>query len=239
MRQAVIAALVAFGIAALAGEGIELEPRVRVPGEPPTLAVSEALLKALGMTADDIQAVVERVKELNAQRQGLFKAVEEAKKELAAAQKKADDAAAALSRQETALHDFIRERLPQDQKTDYAVRVQLQPVIDWLNLTTDQVTQLIAKQKELLANDPRPKLAAASEAVRTRTEPLTADQRKAHIELLKQAAAFNQTWLANIESVLTDEQKQTWRTRFRRTSFSVDLGAAPAPAPPAAPAAKE
>lgn len=230
MRRVMLAALVALGLCALAGESIQVEPRVRVPGERPTLSVAESLLEALKMSPDDVKAVKAEVERLNAERPALFKAVEEAKAELRAAQKKVDDAVAALARQEAALNDFIRQRLPADQQADYAVRVQLQPVIDWLKLTSDQVNQLVAKQKELLANDPRERLAKASQAMATRTEPLTPEERKQHIELLKSAAAFNQAWLSNIESVLTDEQKQVWRARYRRTAFPVE-GLAPAPAP--------
>lgn len=221
-----LVACLSLGLNALAGEAIQIEPRVRVPGEKPTLAVSESLLESLRMAPDDIAAVKKEVERLNGERQALFRAVEVARNELRAAQKKVDDATAALARQEAALAEFIRQRLPADQQGDYAVREQLQPVVDWLRLTPEQANRLVAKQKELLANDPRARLAAASQAMAARTEPLSPDERRQHVELLKSAAAFNQAWLTNIESVLTDEQKQLWRTRYRRTAFPIE-GLAP------------
>ena len=52
-------------------------------------------------------------------------------------------------------------------------------------------------------------------------QPMTSDERKQHIDLLKSAADFNQKWLANIESVLNDEQKKLWRIKYRRTLHPV------------------
>ncbi len=236
MRVALVAALAALGLAAAAGEAIEVEASmgVRVPGESPTLSVSETALTALGMRGDDLEAVRKELARLNAERAALFKAVAEARNELRAAQKKVDDAVAALARQEEALHKFVCDRLPQEHVADYAVRRQLQPVIDWLKLSDDQASQLLAKQKELLSNDPRPEAAKASAEMAARTEPLTVDQRKAHIELLRRCDAFNKSWLNNIEAVLTEEQKQVWRARYRRAAFPAE----PIPAP-AAPAPNE
>jgi len=229
MRLVVLALMAAAGLVAYAVEPIEIEPRVRVPGERPKLTVSESLLQALDMSPDDIKAVKAEVERLNAQRATLMKAVEDAQAELRAAQRKVDEAVAALKKQEQDLAKFIRARLAQDRAAEYDVRMRLQPVVDWLKLTEDQVSQLVAKQTALLANDPRPRLAQETDAILSRTEPLTAEQRKQHIQLLRECKAFEDRWLANIESVLTPEQKQAWRARYRRTGLPIGGGAAPAP----------
>ncbi len=230
MRVWLLAVVAAFGLSALAQEGELLAPRIRVPGEKAIktkLDVSTAYLEKLGMLADDIEAVKAAVAKLNAQRAELLKQLKTAQQEVAAAKRKVASIVAQLESQEKTLANYIQERLPADKRADYPIRAQLQPVIDWLDLTEDQVQQLIAKQKELLANDPRPELKqkARELAERPAGQPLTAEERKAHIALLKRLADFNQKWLANIESVLTDEQKRVWRTRFRRTMFSVGTGA--------------
>ncbi|HPD13397.1 MAG TPA: hypothetical protein PLE19_00510 [Planctomycetota bacterium] len=233
MRFVLLAVLAAFGLAAYGAEPVELEPRVRVPAGSPVITVSENLLKGLGMSPDDVKAVKDEVARLNEARGALLEKVAEAKKALQAAQKGVDDAVAALGSQEAALHKFIRDRLAQDRAAEYDVRLQVQPVVDWLKLNEDQVSQLVAKQAKLLAEDPRPALEQATAAFQNRPKPKTeeehkeyAELRKKYTETLKKYATFNQTWLANIESVLTDEQKQTWRTRYRRAA--VGEGAAPA-----------
>jgi len=242
MRYAVLAALVALALPASAGEAIEVEPRVRVPGESPTLTVSESLLKALSMSPDDVKAVHKETERLNGERKKLFKAAGTAKKGLLAAQQEVDKATAALAQQEADLNGFIRQRLAQDQQAEYAVRRQLQPVVDWLKLTNEQVTQLVAKQKDMVDKEQklRKELEDQLKALQAREAPAKpedhkkyADDRKAYTDRLREYAALTQAWLTNVESVLTDEQKQTWRSRYRRTAYPVEgLGpAAPAPAP--------
>jgi len=236
MRHAIVAALVALGLSAYAQEGELLAPRIRVPGESAVdnqLTISATFLEGLGMTKDDLASVTDQVKKLNEKRADLIKQLADAKNELAAAQKKVNAAITDLDQQKTTLDEFIQQRLPADQRADYAVRSQLQPVIDWLKLTKEQADQLMAKERELLAKDPRAELSKAARALQARSagEPIPTDQRKQYIDLLKQVASFNQTWLSNIESVLTDEQKTVWRTRYRRTLYPIGIGgAAPAPA---------
>lgn len=232
MRGWSVAVVAGLGLSALAQEGGLLAPRVRVPGEKAIrteLKVSSAYLEKLGMLADDIEAVKAAVGKLNAQRAELAKRLRAAQAEVAAARRKVASIVGELESQEKTLINYIQERLPVDKRADFPVRAQLQGVIDWLELSDDQVRQLIAKQKELLANDPRAELKEKARALRERPpgQPLSAAERKAHIALLKRAAGFETTWLANIESVLTDAQKQVWRTRFRRTRYSVAPGAAP------------
>jgi len=230
MRSAGLVALVAFGLAAYAQEGELLAPRVRVPGESAIqkqLSVNTDFLRELEMVQDDIDSVKETVKKLNNQRAALLEQLDKARADLLAAQEKLNGVVAELGNQETVLHKYIQDRLGGDQRADYPVRVQLQPVIDWLKLTKEQVTDLVAKQRALLATDPRAQLAEAYRALKARPagQPLTTDQRKPHIDLLKKCADFNQTWLKNIESVLTtDEQKQLWNTRYRRTRYPLGGG---------------
>ena len=229
MRWLVLSVFVGLSLSAFAQEGELLAPRIRVPGEKAAkteLKVSSAYLEKLGMLADDIEAVKAQVAKLNSQRAELLKQLKAAQEELAEAKRKVASIAAQLHSQERTLENFIQERLPADKRADYPIRAQLQGVIDWLGLGEDQVQQLIAKQKELLANDPRAELRAKARELTERPagQPLTAEQRKEHIALLKRVAEFNQKWLANIESVLTDEQKRVWRTRFRRTMLPVGLG---------------
>ncbi|HUT32500.1 MAG TPA: hypothetical protein VNE39_03385 [Planctomycetota bacterium] len=237
MRHVMLAALVGLGSAAFAGEPAEI-PRVRVPGESPVLAISESLLVGLGMIDDDVKTVKKEAERLNGERAALFDAVKTARDKLQEAQGEVDKAVAALARQEKDLDAFIAKHLPMDRQAEYAARKQLQPVIDWLKLKDDQVSQLMTKQKELADSeraaraDMEDKLKAL-QALAAPKEPAEhkeyATVRKAYYEALKKCAAVNQTWLANIESVLTDEQKQVWRTRYRRTASPLDLGA-PAPA---------
>jgi len=231
MRWLVLSVVAGLSLSALAQEGELLAPRIRVPGEKAIkaeLRVSTAYLEKLGMLADDIEAVKAAVAKLNAQRAELIKQLKAAQQELADAKRKVASIASQLESQERTLENFIQKRLPADKSADYPIRAQLQGVIDWLGLSEDQVQQLIAKQKALLADDPRPQLRARARELTERPpgQPLSAQQRKEHIALLKRAAEFNQKWLANIESVLTDEQKQVWRTRFRRTALPVGLGGA-------------
>ena len=235
MRQVFLAALVALGAQAYAQQGELLPPRIRVPGESSVereLTVSPEFLESLGMTADDREAVKNKVKELNTERVALIKQLETDKAALKEAQEKVNSGIAAVGKQKAGLDQYIQERLPGNQRADYPIRVQLQPVIDWLKLSEPQVTDLIAKERQLLASDPR---ARQEEMARTfllqrATDKMTPEEHKAHIEqrktyttLLKEVAAFHQAWLTNIESVLTDEQKATWRTRYRRTAFPIGL----------------
>jgi len=235
MRHVFLAALVALGAQAYAQQGELLPPRIRVPGESSVereLTVSPEFLTSLGMTADDRDAVNSRVKELNTERVALIKQLETDKAALKEAQQKVNSGIAALAKQKAALDQYIQERLPGNQRADYPIRVQLQPVIDWLKLSEQQVTDLVAKQRDLLAQDPRPRQEemARTFALQRATDVMTPEEHKAHIDqrkaytaVLKEAAAFNQAWLTNIESVLTDEQKATWRTRYRRTAFPIGL----------------
>jgi len=230
MRYASFAVLAALAFGAYAQDNPEIAPRVRVPGESAIqreLAVTPAFLESIGMLQDDLASVQQTVKKLNDQRATLLEQLAKAQTDLKAAQKKVDDVIAELNSQKAILHKFIQDRLPGDQRADYPIRVQLQPVIDWLKLTSEQASELIAKQRELLAADPRAELAQASRGIQQRApgERMTADERKAHIELLKRCSDFNQTWLKNIESVLTtDEQKNAWKTRYRRTLYPLGSG---------------
>jgi len=222
MRQATFAVLIALAAWAQAAE--PLAPRVRVPGESEIkekLTVSDSSLTSLGMSPKELEEVKEEVKALNDARATLIQQLEDARKNLVAAQKKVNDSVAELAKQEATLRDAIQRRLPVKHRADYPIRSQLEGVIAWLKLTDDQVTQLIDKQKQLLASDPRAQLADAGRTLEARSGPLTAEQRKEYIDLLKSARTFNQQWLANIESVLDDEQKKTWQTRYRRTLHPV------------------
>jgi len=237
MRHVLLAALIGVGLTAFAGEALEI-PAIRMPAPSPTLAVSDSLLSGLGMLEDDVKKVKDEAARLNEQRSTLLKAFDDARKEVLAKQKELTDAMKALEAQDKALDDFVAARLPEDKKADYAVRRQLQPVIDWLKLKDDQVSQLLAKQKtqadtvaaaRKAAEDALAALRALGTPDSQEAHKAYADARKAYTTAIKNYSAATQTWLDNIESILTDEQKQVWRTRYRRTASPLDLGA-PAPA---------
>lgn len=236
MRHVLLAALIGVGLAAFAGEAIEV-PAIRMPAPSPTLSVSESFLTGLGMLKDDVDKVQAEVTRLNEQRASLLKTLAKAREELVAKQKDLGDALRALDDQEKALDAFVAGRLPVDKQGDYAVRKQLQPVIDWLRLKDDKAGELLTKQKAQADAVAKAREAAdaALKALRDLGTPETqeqhkayADARKAYTAAIRNYSAATQTWLDNVESVLTDEQKQVWRTRYRRTASPLDLVPPPA-----------
>ncbi|MBM4042428.1 MAG: hypothetical protein FJ290_28380 [Planctomycetes bacterium] len=239
MRHVLLAALIGLGLAAFAGEAVEV-PAIRVPAPSPKLSISESFLTGLGMLPDDVKKVEAEVARLNEQRASLLKKLDVARKDLLDKQKDLADALKALDDQEKALDAFVATHLPKDKEQDYTVRKQLQPVVDWLKLKDDKVAELLTKQKAQADTVAKAREAAEAAhkallALRDAGAPETKDQieaykkaRDAYTTAIKNYSAATQTWLDNIESVLTDEQKLVWRTRYRRTASPLDLVPPPA-----------
>jgi len=228
MRQALFAFLAVLGLVAYAQEGVEIAPRIRVPGEAAVakeLSISESFLTRLKMQADDIEAVKTALKDVNGKRPALLKALEDAHAAMRDAKKKQDVAVADLQKQEVTLQEEITRRLPDAERTRYPILARLQPVIDWLKLTDEQIDKVVTAQRDLLSKDPRQQLAEKVRELEARPagQAMDKEERGKYIKLLTDASNFNQTWLKNIESVLTDEQKKLWAARYRRTAAALSI----------------
>ena len=228
MRHLAAVLLAAFALNALAQEGEQTMPRVDLPGEKAVekrLAITDKQMDAWDLTGDDRDAVKAKVAELNKAREELIKQLLAARDEVKAAHKKLHGAVTALRQQEASLYAYIKPMLPADKKDDFELRVQLQPIIDWLDLSADQAADLVKARRELVGefggrdDNPAARLAEAAQA------EITKENRDQYKELVKKYMEFNQKWLAKVEELLNEQQKKTWRTRYRRTLFSIKPGA--------------
>ena len=227
MRQWTVALLVAFALNALAQEGEQVMPRVDLPGEKAVqkkLAISDKQMDAWDLTGEDRDSVKSKVAELNKAREGLIQKLAEARDKLKEARRGLSETLSTVHRQEAELYAFIKPMLPADKKDDFDLRVRLQPLIDWLNLSDEQAGTLVKGRRDLIAeyggrdDNPAAKLSKAA------SEDVTPENRKQHKELVTKYMEFNQKWLAKVEGILNEEQKKAWNTRYRRTLHTIKGG---------------
>jgi hypothetical protein len=227
MRQWTLALLVAFALNALAQEGEQLLPRINVPGErsvPKQLTVTDREMNAWDLTTDDREAVKKRVADLNAKREELIADLKAAREQLIEARRKVSGIVAQLRQQEDELHAYIKPMLPEDKKATFDVRVQLQPLINWLDLSDDQARQLVTARQELvgqyggLGEDPASRLTKAA------TEDVTPENRAQYKELVEKYTEFNKKWFDAVQQILNEQQRKIWQNRFRRTGELISPG---------------
>ncbi len=228
MRQAALAILVALGLYAAAEEGPLLTPRIRVPGErdiPPEIVIPDKLQESWNMTDADRKTLKDFLDEKNRERKGLLKDLAEASKKLEESRKSYNALLSNLDGQQLAVQNKIAAIVGADKAKEYAVRAELQPIIDWLKLTDEQAGKIIEKEKALLEKDPRQKIVAAARVSRDAAAsgtPATPEERAKQIELLKSFMDFNKDWLGAIKSELTPEQQKLWDERYRRTQYLIE-----------------
>ena len=214
MRQAALAILVAFGLYAAAEEGPLLTPRIRMPGEKaiqPEIVIPSQLLDAWKgkMTDADLDSLKKTLDEVNGKRKGYVKNLEDANKKLEEARKNYNDALSKLDAQQLEVQKLIETRLGADQAKEFAIRAELAPIIDWLKLTDEQVTKIVAAAR------------TARELAASGT-PSTLEERAKQIELLTEFMKFNKAWQENVKTELTPEQQKLWDERYRRTQYLIE-----------------
>ena len=150
MRQLTIAALFAFAVGAFAQEGEQVRPRLDVPGERSVerqLSISPARMEAWELTDDDKAALKDKLVKLNKARAELIAKLKGAREKMAEAKKGLHRVLAELDQQEAALYAFIKPMLPDEKQADFALRVKLQPLIDWLQLSEGKAAELVTSRK--------------------------------------------------------------------------------------------
>jgi electron transfer flavoprotein alpha subunit len=243
MRAATCAILALLGLCVYAEEEGELvRPKLRLPGERSyaNFALTDADLQ--GVDAAEVPAVKEKIKSLNDERAALKTKLQAARDKVLAAQQDLNQVLAQLDQQDTAFVQYLTTKLGADRGKEFAVRLQLQPVIDWLDLDADKAKQLLAKQLQLIELvDLRRQIAEQARAAAAGAVPKSEDERKAKIALLKKYSDLNKQWITNIrEAAASDPEKlKKFELRYRRTRYVLEGGegggAAPAPAPAPAP----
>ena len=227
MRQWTAALVVTFALQALAQEGEQMIPRIDLPGERSVrkqLAISDKQMDAWDLTGDDRDSVKGKVADLNKQRAELIQKLLAARESLKQAHQGLNEALNSLRAQQAELHAYIKPMLPPDKKADFDLRVGLQSIIDWLNLSDAQADQLVQARRQLITeyggrdDNPAARLAKAA------TDDVTPENREQYKELVKKYMEFNQKWMAKVLEVLNEEQKKIWTTRYRRTLYTIGGG---------------
>jgi len=209
MRQLTVAVLFAFALAAFAQEGEQVRPRIDVPGEKSVekqLSVTKMQMDEWELTEDDQAALKEKLTKLNTARAELLGAL------------------AQLEQQEAELFAFVKPMLPEEKKTDFDLRVKLQPLINWLKLSPDKAAELVAARKELLeAYGGKGATPAAKIAALTGGE-VTKENRAKYIELVRNYRKFQKEWITKVENLLDESQKRLWNQRYLRTAYNIKEG---------------
>jgi chromosome segregation ATPase len=234
MRSVTLTVLVLLGLSAYAQEeGQFVQPKVRPIGGRAYRAFS--IPKSIAQDLDPTQAdiIQNRIQQLNEERARLKDQLKDARQEVIKAQKNANRVLDQLDQQDAAFVDYMAEKLPRAQAQEVALRLRLQPIIDWLELTPQQTADLINKQLALLQPaegpgilDVRQRIAQQARAAAVGDVPETAEERAQKIQLLKQYTELQKQWIANIRAVIeNDPQKlQEFNQRYRRTRFALPAG---------------
>jgi chromosome segregation ATPase len=220
MRQWTLALLAAFALNALAQEGDQLLPRIPVPGERSVareLKVSDQEFKAWDLTTDDRKAVEKKIEDLNATRKDLIGELKAAQDNLTQARAAVSAAVTKLQQQEAELYAFVKPMLPEDKKATFDIRVELQPLIAWLDLTDDQARQLVGARRQLVGDYGGPGETPPERLTKAATEDVTPETRDQYKKLVADYMKFNKAWFDAVSQILTPEQRKVWETRFRRT----------------------
>ncbi|MFC1806622.1 hypothetical protein ACFL09_06570 [Planctomycetota bacterium] len=224
MRKWTVALLAAFALNALAQDGEQVMPRIDLPGEQAVqkkLAITDKHMDSWDLTGDDRSAVKNKVAELNTARAELIQQLTAARDEVKTARKKLDGALAALRQQEASLYAFIKPMLPADKRGEFDLRVELQPLIDWLDLSDDQAGQLVKKRNDLITEFGGREDYPVARIAKAAGDEVTAANRADYKELVTKYMEFNQKWLAAVKGLLDDKQKTKWENRFRRTMHTL------------------
>jgi hypothetical protein len=244
MRSLSLVLLALFGLCAYAQEEGELvRPKLRLPGEKVyrDFALTPADLQGLDPT--DEGAIKEKLKSLNEERAQLKEKLGKAIEKATAAQQELNQVLAQLDQQDAAFVQYLTQKMGAEKGKEFAIRLQLQPVIDWLALDADKAKALIAKQLDLIEIvDVQRQIAEQARAAAAGQMPKTAEERLAKITLLKKYADLNRTWIANIRTVIADDPEKTkqFELRYRRTRYDLDVKPMELkPEPPKAEAPKE
>lgn len=227
MRHWIAALLVAVGLSALAQEGEELMPRIDLPGEravPKKLAITKGQMDRWELTSDDRKTLEDKVGELNKQRAELLGQLDQARKRLEEAEEAVHQAVERLRAQQDELHATIKPMLPPDKRETFDLRVDLQPIIDWLNLSESQANDLVRARRELINEYGGPDDHPAARIRKAATEDVSAENRDQYKELVKKYMEFQGKWLTKVRDILNEEQKKTWNTRYRRTMYTIPGG---------------
>ena len=227
MRQLTVAVLFAFALAAFAQEGEQVRPRIDVPGEKSVekqLSVTKMQMDEWELTEDDQAALKEKLTKLNTARAELLGKLKAARAKVVEAQKGLRGALAQLEQQEAELFAFVKPMLPEEKKTDFDLRVKLQPLINWLKLSPDKAAELVAARKELLeAYGGKGATPAAKIAALTGGE-VTKENRAKYIELVRNYRKFQKEWITKVENLLDESQKRLWNQRYLRTAYNIKEG---------------
>ena len=105
------------------------------------------------------------------------------------------------------------------------MRVQLEPIINWLGLSEDKAADLIKARRALIQEYGGPDTSPAKLILEARKDKIPD---KATREKLKKITTdymeFQTKWIKAVEALLTEEQKTKWQTRYRRTLHAVGGG---------------
>lgn len=235
MRSAAVAVFLLLGLAAYAQTERELvRPRVAVPGE------REYRNFTVPKDLEGDEEVVNKVKTLNQDRAKLREGLAAAHKQFLEAQKNLHAALAKLDEQTVAYVQFLTNRAGGGQAGMYAVRLELQPIISWLDLDEDQARQLVSKQVRsggLKLIELRRRITEAGRRLVEQGPAKTADEsrmtpeevkqareerekaRAEQVALLKEYEALTKQWVKNIQETIAGdpEKMKKWTLRFDRT----------------------
>ena len=231
MRSASVAVFVLLGLAAYAQKERELvRPRVSVPGE------REYRDFTVPKDLEGDEAVKERVATLNKARAEKREGLKAKLAKLLEAQVELNQVVAELDQQDVAYYQFLATRAGGGQAGQYAVRLELQPVIQWLDLSEDQAQQLVNRQvqsggmklielrrqiteagREIARAElevakqggPKPwKLPRTPEEVQQATQDAAAREqaRQKQVALLTEYADLTKKWAENIKAVIKDDR---------------------------------
>ena len=245
MRSLSLVLLALSGLCAYAQEEGELvRPKLRLPGEKAYLDFSLTPADLQGLDPTDEGAIKEKLKSLNEERAQLKEKLGKATEKALAAQQELNQVLAQLDQQDAAFVQYLTQKMGAEKGKEFAVRLQLQPVIDWLALDAEKAKALIAKQLELIKIvDVQRQIAEQARAAAAGQMPKTAEERQAKIALLKDYADLNRKWIANIRAVIEGdaERVRQFELRYRRTrhDLAVTPTEAPKPEAPKAEAPKE
>ncbi|MFW6163939.1 MAG: hypothetical protein ACODAJ_14310 [Planctomycetota bacterium] len=227
MRHWTLALLVAVGFSALAQKGEELSPRISIPGEralPKKLEVTEADKTRWRLTSEDKKTVDAKVAELNKQRADLLDQLEQARQRLEKARQDVRQTVERLRAQQDELYATIKPMLPADQRANFDLRVQLQPIIDWLDLSEDKAADLVRARRELITEYGGPQDNPATRIRQAATEDVTPENRADYVKLVQNYMKFQAAWHEKVRDLLDQEQKEAWNTRYRRTMHILPSG---------------
>lgn len=227
MRQLVLAALVAFALNAAAQQGEQEMPRVDVPGQQAVekkLVITDKQLDSWDVTGDDRTDIKEQVKKLNTEREALLAELQGKRDALTKARQDLEAALAKLRDQEAGLFRYVKSRVGPRAQENFELRVQLQPIINWLGLSEDKAGELVKARSALVQEYGGPDGNPAKLILEARKEEVTKENRDRLKELTKRYVEFQGKWLKAVEGLLDEKQKDMWRTRYRRTFQTVGGG---------------